>query len=331
MEIVCRRARRARIRVGPCRAVDAGRTPFTRRPRGGNVRQCSQNEQTVARRTICWSLRRQSSTRIIAETSRRCPESSRTLPRPFEPRAESARRLPSVWCPVRNRSIEASAAAISAPRRDGRPHRRPPMSSLRQHWRVCTKPPTRHGWPVAAATGPEPPSAGCCELPLVPDAMSHAASITGIPLLPRSVAGRRLVSIRAQRRRSQLDAALAQGADPWSAPELMVRASRLGSLSQRRKIAAGLHALVAAATHRRRASPFVGVRDRVVLEQRESLVALAERLFQPAPVKVAVVAQLALLLSDPSSPAYAGGRDPGSFAAVTTRCLHSVSEDGASD
>ena len=75
----------------------------------------------------------------------------------------------------------------------------------------------------------------------------------------------------------------------------------------------------------------LGSAHRVVLEQRESLIALAERLFQPAPVKVAVVAQLALLLSDPSSPAYAGGRDPGSLAEVTTRCLHSVSEDGASD
>jgi hypothetical protein len=161
--------------------------------------------------------------------------------------------------------------------------------------------------------------------------MSHAASIAGIPLLPRSVAGRRLVSLRAHRRRPQLDAALAQGADPWSAPELMVRASRLGSLSERRKVAAGLHTLVALATRRRRASPFLAVRHRVVLEQRESLISLAERLFQPAPVKVAVVAQLALLLSDSSSPVYAGGGDPGGLAEVTTRCLHSVLGDGAFD
>ena len=156
--------------------------------------------------------------------------------------------------------------------------------------------------------------------------MGHAASDAGISLLPRSVAGRRLVSIRAHRRRPQLDAALAQGADPWSAPELMVRASRLGSLSERRKLAAGLHALVAVATRRRQASPFHEVRHRVVLEQRESLIALAERLFQPAPVEVAVVAQLALLLSDSSSPVYAGGNDPGSLAELTTRCLHSLDD-----
>jgi len=161
--------------------------------------------------------------------------------------------------------------------------------------------------------------------------MSHAASIAGISLLPRGVVGRWLVSIRAHWRRPQLDAALAEGADPWSAPELMVRASQLGSLSERRKVAAGLHALVALATRRRPASPFVSVRSRVVLEQRGPLIAFAERLSQPAPVKVAVVAQLALLLSDSSSPVYAGGRDPGSLAEVTTRCLQSVSEGGAFD
>jgi hypothetical protein len=159
--------------------------------------------------------------------------------------------------------------------------------------------------------------------------MGQAAFSAGISLLPRSVAGRRLVSIRAHRRRRQLDAALAQGADPWSAPELMVRASRLGSLSERRKVAAGLHVLVAAATRRRPASPFVAVRHRVVLEQRDSLLALAERLFQPRPVQVAVVAQLALLLSDSSSPVYAGGNDPGSLAEVTARCLDGVSDDEA--
>lgn len=157
--------------------------------------------------------------------------------------------------------------------------------------------------------------------------MSHAASSAGISLLPRSVAGRRLASIRARLRRPELDAALAHGADPWSAPELMVRASRLASLSERRKIAAGLLTLVALAAHQRRASPFVPVRHRVVLEQRESLAALADCLFQPAPVDVAIVARLALLLSDSSSPVYAHGRDPGSLAEV----LHSVWEDVPSD
>jgi hypothetical protein len=67
-----------------------------------------------------------------------------------------------------------------------------------------------------------------------------------------------------------------------------------------------------------------------VLEQREVLLALAERLFQPAPVDVAVVAQFAVLLSDASSPVYVSGRDPGSLADVIHRCQRRI-EGGPAD
>jgi hypothetical protein len=133
-----------------------------------------------------------------------------------------------------------------------------------------------------------------------------------------------LARIRAGVRRRQLDAALAEGADPWSGGELFVRASRLGALPERRKVAAGLLGLVALAAHQLPASPYLEVRHRVVLEQRDSLCALADRLGEPAPVEVAVVAQLSLLLSDGSSPVYAGGRDPAGLAEVTTRCVHAI-------
>jgi hypothetical protein len=145
--------------------------------------------------------------------------------------------------------------------------------------------------------------------------------MAGVSRLPRSWAGRRRAGIRARLRRFQLDDALAQGADPWSTAELMVRASRLSSLSERRKLAEGLLELVSLAEHRRRPSPYAPVRHRVVLEERESLLVLAERLGQPAPVDVAVVAQLALLLSHPASPAYQGGDPPQALAEVTIRCL----------
>ena len=87
-------------RWSPCPAEDAGRTPFTRRCPGGNVGQCCQNAQTEAPRTICSSRPGQSSTQIMAATSRRWPESSRHLARPFEPRAEPASSLPSGSCPA---------------------------------------------------------------------------------------------------------------------------------------------------------------------------------------------------------------------------------------
>lgn len=152
--------------------------------------------------------------------------------------------------------------------------------------------------------------------------MSHGPSMPGVARLPRRWAARRRAGIRARLRRAQLDLALARGADPWSAAELMVRASRLGSLSERRRLADGLLTLVSLAEHQRRSSRYVGVRRQAVLEQRESLLALAARLAEPAPVDVPVVAQIAMLLSDPLSPVYEGGTNPQGLAEVTVRCMH---------
>jgi hypothetical protein len=91
--------------------------------------------------------------------------------------------------------------------------------------------------------------------PVRPVAMSYKPTQAGIGALPRGAVGWRLARIRAARRRRRLDAALAEGADPWSAGELMVRAARLGSYAERRKIAAGLDALLdLAALQQRRSS-----------------------------------------------------------------------------
>lgn len=145
--------------------------------------------------------------------------------------------------------------------------------------------------------------------------------------LPRDAVARRLARIRAGLRHPRLDLALAQGADPWSTGELMARAAQLASLSYRRKLAAGLIALVELAERRQPPSPYLSVRQEAVLAERGSLLALAERLGRPEPVEVTVAAQLSLLLSDPSSPVLAGGSDPGEVAEVTSRCLDRV--DGA--
>ena len=63
------------------------------------------------------------------------------------------------------------------------------------------------------------------------------------------------------------------------------------------------------------------VRQRPVLEERKTLVALADRLDHPQPVEVAVVAQLRALVSDSASPVYEGGADPARIAEVTADCL----------
>jgi hypothetical protein len=108
----------------------------------------------------------------------------------------------------------------------------------------------------------------------------------------------------------------------------MARAAQLGSLPRRQKLGAGLIALVELAERRQPPSPYLSVRQQVVLAERDSLLVLAERLGRPEPVAVAVTAQLSLLLSDPSSPALVGGSDPSELADVTSRCLDHV-EDGA--
>ena len=152
--------------------------------------------------------------------------------------------------------------------------------------------------------------------------MSAAAPMAAGPL-PRGVR-RRSTRLRATIRHRRLDVALAEGADPWSDGALLARAARLGSWPERRKVAASLAQLVALATHRWPASSFRNVRHRAVLEQRQSLFALADRLAQPAPIDIAVVAQLALLVSDRRSPVYVGGRDPAGLAEVTARCTEAM-------
>ena len=151
--------------------------------------------------------------------------------------------------------------------------------------------------------------------------MSH-----GVGAVPSSVLGWRLARIRALVRRRRLDAALARGADPWSAGELVVRAAQLGSLAERRKVAAGLISLLDHAAFQRRRSSYLMVRHELVLEHQEPLRALAERLAQWEPVDVTVVAQLELLLTDPTSPVYTGGGDPHRLAEVTSRCLHRAAD-----
>ena len=60
--------------------------------------------------------------------------------------------------------------------------------------------------------------------------MHGTAPIETVGHLPRSAIGRRLACIRVRMRRRRLDTALAQGADPWTSEELLVRASELTSL-----------------------------------------------------------------------------------------------------
>jgi hypothetical protein len=126
--------------------------------------------------------------------------------------------------------------------------------------------------------------------------MSYELAPPGDAALPRSAVGWRLARARAALCRRRVDAALARGADPWSAGELMVRAR--------------------SARFALRAAKDRGRPDRAARPRRVSARHIV--------VLVAVVAQLELLLTDPASPVYTRGSDPHRLAEVTSRCLDSV-------
>src|SRR3712207_2314141 len=154
---------------------------------------------------------------------------------------------------------------------------------------------------------------------------------SGVGRLPRGLLARRLARARAKRRRAALEAALAEGRDPWSSGELMVRAAQLASWPERQQLAGALEGLVALAECPHPASPRFHICRAAVLDQRPPLLELAARLSDPTPVDVAVVARLSRLFSDKSSPIYVGGRQPGGLADTTAWCLQVLHEQTSAD
>jgi hypothetical protein len=152
--------------------------------------------------------------------------------------------------------------------------------------------------------------------------------IVAVARFPRHAATHVVLRVRTALRRRRLDAALAAGADPWSAADLMIRASQLSSLSARQEIAAALDELVKRAWENRVASPYLRIRCDVVLEQHDMLLELAAQLREPAPVSVEIVATLAWLAQDESSPVFVGGSPPAGVAETAARCDCALRRDG---
>jgi hypothetical protein len=146
----------------------------------------------------------------------------------------------------------------------------------------------------------------------------------GVARLPRTALRRRLTRIRAGARATELDQALAAGADPWSDGLLLTRAGDLLSRDRRMELADALERVLWAAVGG--GSPALGVRLRrhEVYAERDGLITLAELLRAPAPIPVPVVASLSLLVTDGASPLFiAGGRDR-SLSATLRACLAAV-------
>jgi hypothetical protein len=150
----------------------------------------------------------------------------------------------------------------------------------------------------------------------------------GIAHLPRMGIAWQLVRARVRLRRGRLDVALGAGADPWSSADLLVRAAQLGSTGQRRKIADALDALIALAEFGEHPSAYHRpVRCRPVLAHREVVHSLAERLRDPAPVDVTVVACVAWLVWNGNSPAFVGGVPADELTRTASACARAIAEE----
>jgi hypothetical protein len=72
----------------------------------------------------------------------------------------------------------------------------------------------------------------------------HAPTLQeGVARLPRRAPGRTLTLLRAWLHQLALDEALIAGADPWSHPELLLRATQLTSMENRRHLAEALESI----------------------------------------------------------------------------------------
>jgi hypothetical protein len=131
-------------------------------------------------------------------------------------------------------------------------------------------------------------------------------------------------AVRARASVGRLDAELANGADPWSSTELMLRAARLASLGERQKLARALARLVKVDRTRPLFGRHVPIRRELVAEHADELLLLADRLEQLEPVDVGTLAELALLVTDGRSPIYAGDGPPSELARVLTRALRAL-------
>jgi hypothetical protein len=106
--------------------------------------------------------------------------------------------------------------------------------------------------------------------------------------------------------RGRLDKQVAEGFGPDPVEDRALRARQLTRMRARRRLARSLRARVKDAERpaRARMSAAVPVSRRAVLQWRESLLGLAERLERPEPINPAGVARVLALLTDGTGPLY---------------------------
>ena len=133
------------------------------------------------------------------------------------------------------------------------------------------------------------------------------------PTQERRRAGDIRLRLRVWRRRSRLDAELAEGLDPGGQPELALRARQLTRTSTRAGLARTLRNLLDAAEEPPHTWPLGDsrppLRRDAVLAARDDLVEIADRLAFPEDVPPRAAALTAMLIWDSASPVYAAHTD----------------------
>jgi hypothetical protein len=125
-------------------------------------------------------------------------------------------------------------------------------------------------------------------------------------LLPH--AGKRTwLSLRARMSASALDRQLADGAEPESSDLLFAHASRIVSPSSCASLAASLLRVLVISQTPRRISNRAPWRPNKILSVRDEMLALADRLDRPGPLRARGVAQIRVLLTDGSGSLYHPG------------------------
>ncbi len=115
-------------------------------------------------------------------------------------------------------------------------------------------------------------------------------------------------------RRASLDARLAAGEDPQSAPDLALRARQLCDLDARRRLGRDLLGILRRAeTWRWSLTSTIAPATAAIGDARPALIQLAVALRSPEPVRAQGVAQVLVLLRDGNGPLYAHGDEPGAL------------------
>jgi hypothetical protein len=133
--------------------------------------------------------------------------------------------------------------------------------------------------------------------------MRSSGGVDPSVLMPQSHRARWL-HLRAQLRTGELDSRLAGGAAPETSDVLFSHARRIVRPRSCAVLASSLRKVAVASQRPPRLSNRVPVACEVVDSARGELVALADRLERPGPIRARGVAQVRLLLGDGSGPLY---------------------------